>query len=52
MIRGFNEFADALAELLKLDNAKAARLAELLEDRMKELGDDRWKAKPDPWDGL
>lgn len=46
---GLDDFTNGLSLLLGLDDDKAVKLAELLEDRMKELGDDRYASRPDPW---
>ena len=46
---GLDDFTNGLALLLGLDDDKAIKLAELLEDRIKEIGDDRWQSRPDPW---
>ena len=46
---GLDDFTNGLALLLGLDDEKAVKLADLLEDRIKELGDERWADKPDPW---
>lgn len=37
----FNEFASSLRELLHLASEQSVRLAELLDDRMKEVADER-----------
>jgi hypothetical protein len=46
---GLDEFTNGLALLLGLSDEKAIKLAELLDDRIKELGDDRYESRPDPW---
>lgn len=46
---GLDDFTNGLALLLGLDDDKAVKLAELIEDRIKELGDERFAPKSDPW---
>ena len=49
MADGFDDFTKGLAELLGLSSEKAVALAELIEDRIKELGDERYAYRPDPY---
>lgn len=46
---GLDDFTNGLALLLGLDDEKAVKLAELIEDRIKEIGDDRFASRPDPY---
>jgi hypothetical protein len=46
---GLDDFTNGLALLLGLDDEKAIKLAELIEDRIKEVGDERFAGRPDPW---
>jgi len=43
---GLDDFTNGLALLLNLDDDKALKLAELIEDKIKEIGDERWQWKP------
>lgn len=46
---GLDDFTNGLALLLGLDDDKAIKLSELIEDRLKEIGDYRYQSRPDPW---
>jgi hypothetical protein len=46
---GLDDFTNGLALLLGLDDDKAIKLAELIEDKVKEIGDERYTYRPDPW---
>lgn len=46
---GLDDFTNGLALLLGLDDDKAVKLADLLEDRIKEICDDRYQSRPDPY---
>ena len=43
---GLDDFTNGLALLLNLDDDKALKLAELIEDKIKEIGDERYDWKP------
>lgn len=43
---GLDDFTNGLALLLGLDEDKAIKLAELIEDRVKEIGDERYASQP------
>lgn len=46
---GLDDFTNGLALLLGLDDDKAVKLVDLIEDRIKEIGDERYASRPDPW---
>lgn len=46
---GFRYFTNSLARILRLDERTADELAELIDDRIRELGDERYTERPDPW---
>lgn len=43
---GLDDFTNGLALLLGLDDEKAVKLADLIEDKIKELCDERYEFKP------
>lgn len=47
---GLDDFTNGLALLLGLDDDKAVKLAELLEDRLRSFGEEqRYMSHQDPW---
>ena len=46
---GLDDFTNGLALIFGLDDEKAVKLADLIEDKIKEIGDERFASRPDPW---